>query len=84
MSFDDFYRNFETLQFCELTPDSYSEELAQNKDNKNVAKLAWKLTSYNGEWQVLYCDNYKISNLSLIKRYAKIRLKIFNFSEMNR
>ena len=79
MSFDDFYRNFETLQLCELTPDSYSDELAQNKDDKNVAKLAWKLTSYNGEWQVIYtyiyCDNLaNLTHLFIFNSYAKIRL----------
>ncbi len=44
MSFDDFYKNFETLDFCSLTPDAFSSEL----DNKT--KLTWKLVSYHGEW----------------------------------
>jgi hypothetical protein len=46
MSYDDFYRSFETLQICELTPDAYSEELLKSEDTN----LEWKLTSYNGEW----------------------------------
>lgn len=48
MSFDDFYRNFEGIQFCELSPDAFSEEL--NKENKETSKLTWKQTSYHGEW----------------------------------
>ncbi len=50
MSYDDFYRNFESIQFCELTPDAYSDELIKNNSDNDVSKLAWKLTSYNGEW----------------------------------
>lgn len=45
MSYDDFYRFFETMQICELTPDAYSEELLEKEDN-----LEWKLAAYHGEW----------------------------------
>ncbi len=49
MSFDDFYRNFESIQFCELTPDAYSVELLK-KQGPNDPKLTWKMTAYNGAW----------------------------------
>jgi hypothetical protein len=44
MSFDDFYRNFDTLDLCSLTPDAYSSEL------ENKSHSTWKLVSYHGEW----------------------------------
>lgn len=46
MSYDDFFRSFETLQICELTPDAYSEELLQKEDYD----LEWKMVAYHGEW----------------------------------
>lgn len=50
MSFDDFYRNFESVQFCELTPDAFSVELLAQQNSKTAAKLTWKMTAYNGQW----------------------------------
>ncbi|CAF0866413.1 unnamed protein product [Brachionus calyciflorus] len=47
MSFDDFYRNFENVQLCNLTPDAFSDEILKGQEN---SKLTWKLTSYHGEW----------------------------------
>jgi len=47
MTYDDFYRSFETLQICELTPDAYSEELMQKEDYS----LEWKMVAYHGEWK---------------------------------
>ena len=49
MSFNDFYRNFETVQLCELTPDAFSSELLKKK-NPRAPNLTWKLTAYNGQW----------------------------------
>jgi hypothetical protein len=50
MNYDDFYRSFETVQFCELTPDAFSTELLKTTDPRLKAKLTWKLTQYDGEW----------------------------------
>ena len=49
-SFDDFYRNFETIQFCDLTPDALSGELLKKTDPSKSPKLTWKLTSYDDKW----------------------------------
>jgi hypothetical protein len=46
-SYDDFYRNFETIQFCDLTPDAFSGELLKSSGSP---LLTWKLTAYHGEW----------------------------------
>ena len=47
MTFDDFYANFDLIQFCHLTPDSLSEEILKSYHNKNIA---WSMISYHGEW----------------------------------
>lgn len=44
---DDFYANFDSIQFCHLTPDSLSEEILKLKHNKYVS---WKMVGYDGEW----------------------------------
>lgn len=60
--FDDFYRNFETIQLCDLTPEAYSSELIAVRDPKIKApKLTWKLTAYNGEWYVKHVFFYTYS-----------------------
>lgn len=47
MSFDDFYANFDTVQFCHLSPDSYSEEILKlERDDR----ISWKLIAYHDEW----------------------------------
>jgi hypothetical protein len=46
ISYEDFYQNFETVQFCDLTPDAFSTELLK----KNASLLTWKLTAYHGAW----------------------------------
>ena len=48
MSFDDFYRNFETVQICSLSPDAYSDELGDKNPNLS---LRWNLTTYHGQWK---------------------------------
>lgn len=45
MNFDDFYKSFDSLQICEVTPDAYSDELLKEDNN-----LEWKLAAYHGEW----------------------------------
>jgi calpain len=47
MSYDDFLRNFNNIQFCNLTPDAFSEEV---KYNKLKQKSAWKMVAFHGEW----------------------------------
>lgn len=47
MTFDDFYANFDLIQFCHLTPDSLSEEVLKSYRNKNIS---WSMASYHGEW----------------------------------
>jgi calpain len=49
MNLDDFYQNFNSIQFCHLTPDSLSEEILKKKHNKYIS---WKMVSYHGEWIV--------------------------------
>lgn len=48
MSYDDFYHYFDSIQFCHLSPDSFSEELLKLND-KN--KISWKMVAYHGEWK---------------------------------
>lgn len=48
MSFDDFYYYFDSIQFCHLTPDSYSEEILKTNINN---KISWKMIAYHGEWK---------------------------------
>jgi hypothetical protein len=47
MSFDDFYANFDKIQFCHLSPDSFSEEILK-QDHDNL--ISWKLVAYHDEW----------------------------------
>ena len=61
MSFDDFYLNFESVQLCELSPDAYSDELT--KKERDASNVAWKLTSYNGEWLVHTHKQRTVSNI---------------------
>ena len=49
MSFDDFYRNFEVVEICNLTPEAFADELQGKHPNLN---LKWNMISYNGEWIV--------------------------------
>ena len=49
-SYDDFYRNFESLQFCDITPDALSTELLKKQDPNIQPRLTWKMTAYNGKW----------------------------------
>lgn len=45
MSYDDFYKSYDTLQICELTSDAYSNELIKGENY-----LEWKLVTYHGDW----------------------------------
>jgi calpain-2 len=47
MSFDDFYANFDTVQFCHLSPDSYSDEILKLEHDD---RISWKLIAYHDEW----------------------------------
>lgn len=47
MSFDDFYANFDSVQFCHLSPDSYSEEILKLEHDE---RISWKLIAYHDEW----------------------------------
>jgi hypothetical protein len=49
MSFEDFYLNFDLIQFCHLSPDSLSEEIANSKKNSNIT---WNTITYHDEWIV--------------------------------
>lgn len=48
MSFDDFYFNFDSMQFCHLTPESFSEEVT--KSGKSSSSLEWNMMYEHGEW----------------------------------
>ena len=50
MNYDDFYRNFETLQLCDITPDAFSSELLKKQRPEKAPKLYWKLTAYHDQW----------------------------------
>ena len=50
MNYEDFYRNFENVSFCDLSPDAFSAELQMKRPAKGP-QLSWKLTAYNGLWQ---------------------------------
>lgn len=53
MSFDDFYNEFDTIQFCHLSPDSYSDEILAKQDNDTITnndRIYWKLIAYHDEW----------------------------------
>ena len=49
MSFDDFYAQFDTVQFCHLSPDSYSEEILKLEHDD---RISWKLIAYHDEWTI--------------------------------
>jgi hypothetical protein len=48
MSFEDFYSNFDSIQFCHLTPESFSDELQQ--PTHMYGKIEWNLIIMHGEW----------------------------------
>jgi hypothetical protein len=48
LSFDDFYRYFENVEVCSLTPDAYSDELKGKHPSLN---LKWNMIAYNGQWK---------------------------------
>ena len=51
MSYDDFLRNFNNIQFCNLTPDAFSEEVKDNKlKQKSLESSTWKMVAFHGEW----------------------------------
>ena len=47
MSFEDFYKNFHTLEFCNMTSDAYLIDPSVIEDKNS---LQWKLVTFNGEW----------------------------------
>jgi len=47
MTFDDFYFNFDSIQFCHLTPDAYSDEV---KKYEEVKTKSWNMVAYHDEW----------------------------------
>lgn len=49
MSFEDFCRSFDSIQFCHMTPDAFSDEVLKSSDDKN-SKIGWKMVAYHGEW----------------------------------
>lgn len=51
MRFSDFCSNFDLIQFCHLTPDSFSGELMRPGNVVRAPNLTWKTTIYHGEWK---------------------------------
>ena len=47
MSFRDFMSNFDVVQMCHLTIDSFSNELLEIDDDSD---LTWKCTTFHSEW----------------------------------
>jgi calpain len=48
MCFEDFYHFFDSIQFCHLTPESYSDQVLKPTRNEHIS---WKLLAYHGEWR---------------------------------
>ena len=55
-----FWQLYSTV-LCELSPDAYSDELT--KKERDASNVAWKLTSYNGEWLVHTHKQRTVSNI---------------------
>ncbi|CAF1014270.1 unnamed protein product [Brachionus calyciflorus] len=49
MGFDDFLYFFDSIQFCHLTPESFSDEILNDFRND---KISWKMISYHDEWSL--------------------------------
>ncbi|RNA08710.1 calpain-A [Brachionus plicatilis] len=49
MSFEDFFNYFDSIQFCHLTPESFSDQILNDCPNE---RISWKMVSYHGEWSV--------------------------------
>lgn len=49
MCFEDFCRSFDSIQFCHMTPDAFSEEILKS-DVASPSKIGWKMVAYHGEW----------------------------------
>lgn len=47
MSFEDFCECFNSIQFCHLTPDAFSDEILKTAQNSSIG---WKMVAYHGEW----------------------------------
>lgn len=53
MCFEDFCRAFNSIQFCHMTPDAFSDEvLKTNGAASTDTKIGWKMVAYHGEWSV--------------------------------
>jgi calpain len=51
MNFEDFYQNYNSIQFCHISPDSYSDEILRNKVYNSKIKIRWNTISMHGKWE---------------------------------
>ena len=50
ISFEDFCRSFNSIQFCHMTPDAFSDEILKPGDANS--RIGWKMVAYHGEWSL--------------------------------
>ena len=81
MSLDDFCANFDSIQFCHLTPDSLSGEVLKRHHNRHIS---WKMVVYHGEWIPFYsaggCGNGNNNSFWTNPQFL-IRLKDVDFED---
>ena len=81
MSFDDFLENYDSMQFCHLTPDSLSEEILKGANDNQIT---WKTIEYHGEWVSGYsaggCGN---GNNQLFWTNPQFLVKLDNHDQNN-
>ena len=62
MNIKDFCSNFDSIQFCHITPDSISGQVMMEHKNHHIT---WKMMAYHGEWIPNHsaggCGNYNNS-----------------------
>jgi hypothetical protein len=47
INFDDFYRNFDKLELCHITPDAFSDEILKPRGSNHSS---WNMIAYHSEW----------------------------------
>lgn len=51
ISFEDFCRSFDSVQFCHMTPEAFSDEILKaDVASSSSSKIGWKMIAYHDEW----------------------------------